>query len=108
MLVCRKKAAAIEPQYSIGEPDVRTAHFPADLYSSWDCYTMLNNTRNMLKNQTTAREQSLNVQSYQLDIKRVRFVSNRCVWSIFVTNYEVVFQVPASLLSDFFGVANSP
>lgn len=107
ILVCPRKVADMEPQLTIGEPDVRNAPFSSDMHAAWAHYSRLSTTWDMHYIRAATREQSSNEQLYLLDIKHVCLVSNCRVGNALVANQQVLSQVPTSVLCDSFSVSNS-
>lgn len=101
------KAAAMQRQLMLGEPDVRSATLPCDMHAARERYKKVKITWDMLKNQTASRMQSSNEYLYRFEIKRVRLVNTRLVTSPVVANKKGLFQVPTSVLCYSFSVANS-
>lgn len=51
---CRE-SAAMEPQFTIGEPEVRNTSLPSDIYAAWARFPRLHITQDMLENETATR-----------------------------------------------------
>lgn len=103
---CRE-AAAREPHYTIEEPDTQKILFLSHLYETWARYPRLSTAWDMFENKNATGEQSISNQLYQLDIECIRLVNNHFATSAFVATQEGVFQVPASLPCNCFGLTNS-
>lgn len=106
ILKSSSEAAAIESRDIIKEPYVRNAPLYLDLHANWARLARINITWDQLGHQTAAREQSFDERLYHTNMEKVRFVNNCHVRAAFIANHQTVFQVPSSLLRDYFGLAS--
>lgn len=103
---CRREAADIHEQLTIGEPDVRNAPLLSDVYAAWACYPRLTLTWDKLKIQTATMD-NRPTNSYNGLKSSVSVLKNnrrdRCA---FVANHKGLFQVPYFVPFDSHGVTN--
>lgn len=60
------RAAALEPQFTIGEPEVWIVHLASDMYMAWARYLRLNVTNDMLEILTVPKKRFLTERLYWL------------------------------------------
>lgn len=91
---------------TIADRDICNVPLPPDLHAIRARYTHIDILLHLLKHLAAASDQYPNEQTYQLKIKRVCLVNNRCVRTAFASSQQSTFQILSPLSCDYVGIAN--